>query len=90
MYLYSEFYNVFVNLIRGSSADFTARQSSISESTNNRLLDGFNAVLIRLPDIATVLFLVLSFIVICWLPIMLFRLCKNLDPEYRKYRGRKK
>lgn len=89
MQLYTEFYNTFINLIWGNAENFTLWQSNISQSTNNWLLDALNAVLIRLPDIATVLFLILAFFIICWLPIVLYKIFKNLDPEYRKYRGRK-
>lgn len=89
MFLYEEFYTTFVNLIWGSREAFSIWSNNISVSTNNWLLDAFNAILLRLPDIATILFLVLVFFIICWLPIVLYKIFKNLDPEYRKYRGRK-
>lgn len=86
MFIYSEFYNVFVNLIRGNIEAFEAWRSGLEVSTNNWLLDAINAILIRLPDIATIAFLVIVFFVICWLPILLFRLCQNLDPKYKRFR----
>lgn len=84
MQLYTEFYNVFINLIWGNLENFNARQANISTSTNNWLLDALNAILIRLPDIATMLFIIICFVVICWLPILLYKLCVNLDPNIRR------
>lgn len=86
MQLYTEFYNTFINLIWGNLENFNIRQSNISTSTNNRLLDALNAILIRLPDIATIVFIIICFAVICWLPILLYKLCSNLDPNFRRKR----